>query len=66
METTTGFGMVEGTREELIVELRRLAEGWDHLGKPAKAREAQEGVNALLTGSTSIRVGHTHYDVTEG
>lgn len=64
METSPDHLMVEGTREELLAELRRLHEGWDHLGKPRLAAEAAQGIQDLQTGSTSVRVGHTAYDVT--
>jgi hypothetical protein len=65
MEITSDRLLVEGTRDELLAELRRLEEGWDHLGKPAKAAEARQGYHDLMTGSSSVRVGHTVYDVTE-
>lgn len=55
--------MTEGTRDELLAELRRLAAGECHY--PRLAVEAEQGVSDLLTGSTSVQVGHTLYEVTE-
>ncbi|WP_020669383.1 hypothetical protein [Amycolatopsis nigrescens] len=66
METARERLLVEGSRDELIAELRRLEIGWRHLAKDNKAAEALQGVHDLLTGSTSVRVGHTFYDVTGG
>ena len=54
-----------GTRAELVAELRRLAVGWDHLGKPALATAANEGADELACGEwSSIQVGYTEYVVT--
>lgn len=57
--------MTEGTRGELIAELRRLKEGWEHFGNARLANEAGQAIDALTLGASSVRVGHTAYDVTE-
>lgn len=52
-----------GSREELIAELRRLVEGWWHLGKPRNAEACAEGIDALLNGEDEIDVGYSTYRV---
>ena len=54
-----------GTRDELVTELRRAADGWIHYGKPHLAAEARNGVEELETGGSSVQVGHAKYVVTE-
>jgi hypothetical protein len=56
---------VEGSRQELTGEIRRLAEGWDHLGNGRLAQEAAQAVSELAQGASSVRVGHTVYGVTD-
>ena len=58
--------MVEGTRTELLAEIGRLRVGWEHFGNTKLAREADRAAHELILGCTSIRVGHTDYDVTDG
>lgn len=60
-KSTTTFG----TREELIAELERLREGWDHLGKPNLARECVDAAYDLKTGCSTTQVGITRYEVTD-
>lgn len=54
-----------GSRAELVAELRRLVEGWWHLGKPRNAEACAEGIDALLNGADSVDVGFSEYRVTE-
>jgi hypothetical protein len=65
MQTTRGIGLTEGSRDELLAELRRLADGWNHFGNARRAEEARQAIDALTLGASSVRVGHTAYDVTE-
>ncbi|MFI5607765.1 hypothetical protein [Amycolatopsis sp. NPDC051903] len=60
---TKNLTEVTGTRMELVAELRRLAQGWDHLGKPDLARASEAGADRLLMGEGSVQVGHTRYKV---
>jgi hypothetical protein len=62
---TVSYTYVTGTRIELLAELRRLAEGWEHLGKPLKVAEALTGITALTSGADTVDVGHSLYKVTE-
>lgn len=65
MMTSADRLLITGTRDELIAELGRLGEGWLHLGKPDNAADAARGIEALIMGGTSVRVGHASYEVTE-
>ncbi len=64
MKSTRSSDTVEGERAELLAELRRMEIGWRHFGNERLAREAAQGAHDLLTGASSVRVGHTVYDVT--
>jgi hypothetical protein len=65
METTRAIGLAEGSRDEILVELRRLREGWEHFGNDRLVDEARQAIDAITSGASSVRVGHTTYDVTE-
>lgn len=55
---------VEDSREGLTAELAALAEGWDHLGRPERAAQADAAATDLATGGAdSVTVGHTVYIV---
>lgn len=62
---TSNTLVTTGTREELVAELERLMEGWDHLGKPKNASACREGVEGLTRGASTVWVGTTEYRVTE-
>lgn len=47
----------------MIALLTELAEGWEHLGKPARAAAARDAIDGLQAGSFSVRVGVTTYTV---
>ncbi|MGV9364471.1 hypothetical protein [Amycolatopsis sp. NPDC003731] len=65
MRITRAVELTEGTQEELLAELRRLKEGWEHFGNDRLASEAGQAIDALTLGASSVRVGHTVFDVTE-
>lgn len=54
-----------GTREALVTELRGDAEAWHHLCKDKLRDAATEGAEGLSSGSFSVKVGHTIYEVDE-
>lgn len=53
----------DGTRDELVRELRDMAEGWDHLAKPKNSEAASEAADRLESGADSAVAGHTTYSV---
>lgn len=65
MRTSEDYLMIEGTRGELLAEIRRLHVGWIHLGNPRLAAGAESALRELTEGVTSVRVGHVVYDVTD-
>jgi hypothetical protein len=54
-----------GTRDELMSQLKNMAEGWDHLGKPKQAAAAVAAFIELESGASSVQAGHTTYIVTD-
>lgn len=64
MKLSPRDGMVEGTRDELIDEMKRQVEGWAHYENWKLADQASEALEDLRDGCTSVRVGMTVYDVT--
>lgn len=54
-----------GTRDELASQLDEMSVGWWHLGKDDNSRSAFEGADQLRNGASSVRVGHTLYEVDE-
>jgi hypothetical protein len=54
-----------GTRDELMSQLKSMAEGWDHMGKPNKSAEAAAAAFELESGASSVQAGHTTYIVTD-
>lgn len=55
----------EGTRAELVAQLREMSEGWSHLCKESLSIAAADAANGLEAGSFSVKVGHTTYSVTD-
>lgn len=54
-----------GTRAELTGHLSEMSEGWYRLAKDDNSRAAHEGAEQLRSGASSVRVGHTLYEVDE-
>lgn len=54
---------VYGSREDLIRELMRLADGWEHLGNQRKLDECTTGILGLQSGYPSVTVGHAEFVV---
>lgn len=54
-----------GRRDELVGLLNEHAEGWHHLANDRLYREALDGAAKLQAGDSSVRVGHTVYEVTD-
>lgn len=52
-----------GTRGELCVYLRNLAEGWKHLGDEPRAAEAMAALEDIENGADQAQAGHTLYAV---
>lgn len=56
----------EGSRADLVAELRDRAEGWHHLCKDELRDASSEAAAALEDGRVNeVRVGHTTFRVTE-
>ena len=53
----------QSDRETLARELRELADGWEHLGNPARQAEAKDALVKLAAGAMVVRVGHSEYRV---
>lgn len=56
---------VQGTRDELLSQLKGMAEGWDHLGKPKQSADAAAAALELESGASSVQAGYTTYTVTD-
>ncbi|WP_406226412.1 hypothetical protein OH723_24390 [Streptomyces albidoflavus] len=54
-----------GPRESIVAELRELAEGWPHMGRPDLGEAAASGAEAVAEGAAYADVGHTRYSVTK-
>lgn len=55
------YDRVHGSREELIAELLRLADGWEHLGNQRLRDACVTGVYGLQAGHQEVTVGHAVY-----
>lgn len=55
--------VVFGDREELIRELLRLADGWDHFGNDRLRDQCLTAIQGFQAGNTQATVGHTEYRV---
>ncbi|MGV9659110.1 hypothetical protein ACWDR5_19355 [Streptomyces koyangensis] len=54
-----------GPRADIVAELRELAEGWPHMGRPDLGEAAAIGAEAVAEGAAYADVGHTRYSVTK-
>lgn len=52
-----------GSREEIIYQLERLADYYDHMGKAEKCATVRRAIERLRGGSGRERVGATIYTV---
>lgn len=56
-------GHAEGTREDVLAELRDSAEGWQRFGRDDLSAQARTAHEAIANGAVAAQVGHIVYQV---
>jgi hypothetical protein len=57
--------IVSGTKDEIVDQLNDLCDGWDHLENRVQLAKAEDGLQAVLDGASTVTVGHTTFTVVD-